>query len=183
MSVSFAAELLRYRQTRIDSVGRKVNISHASMHRFTNIFTTESRRFMPKQTYLFTAVYLCGFQLLLLLCGVLVVLVRVLTPYFFWYLVSHLLHSTCKTKCSTENPFHLSRNNRWRMICKRSTFCTGWLSQNSKWSLFPITIWKLASLRQIVGESTSKFFILQLFLSWIRRINISVWATAHLHLP
>ena len=121
---------------------------------------------MPKQTYLFTAVYLCGFQLLLL-CGVLVALVRVLTPYFSWYLVSYLLHSTCKTKCSTENPCHLSRNNRWRMICKRSTFCTRWLWQNSKWSLFPITIWKLASLRQIVGESTSKFFILQLFLSWI----------------
>ena len=37
MSVSFAAELLRYSQTRIDSVGRKVNISHASMHRFTNV--------------------------------------------------------------------------------------------------------------------------------------------------
>ena len=41
---------------------------------------------MPKQTYLFTAVYLCGFHLLLL-CGVLVALVRVLTPYFsdIWF--------------------------------------------------------------------------------------------------
>lgn len=48
MSVSPAAELLRYRQTRIDSVGRKENIPYASVHRFTNIFITESRRFMPK---------------------------------------------------------------------------------------------------------------------------------------
>ena len=54
MSVSPAAELLRYRQTRIDSVGRKENTPYASVHRFTNIFITESRRFM----------YLCGFQLL-----------------------------------------------------------------------------------------------------------------------
>ena len=54
MSVSPAAELLRYRQTRIDSVGRKENTPYASVHLFTNIFITESRRFM----------YLCGFQLL-----------------------------------------------------------------------------------------------------------------------
>ena len=54
MSVSPAAELLRYRQTRIDSVGRKENTLYASVHRFTNMFITESRRFM----------YLCGFQLL-----------------------------------------------------------------------------------------------------------------------
>ena len=50
MSVSWAAELLRYRQTRIDSVGHKVNIPRASVHRFTNIFI-ESKRFMP-QAYL-----------------------------------------------------------------------------------------------------------------------------------
>ena len=48
MSVSPAAELLRYRQTRIDSVGRKENTPYASVHRFTNIFIPESRRFMPR---------------------------------------------------------------------------------------------------------------------------------------
>ena len=70
-----------------------------------------------KQTDLFTAVYLCAFQLLLL-CRVLVAIVRSLTPHFSWYSVFHLLLSTCKTKWSAENLFHLSRNNRWRMICK-----------------------------------------------------------------
>ena len=47
---------------------------------------------MPKQTYLFTAVYLCGFQLLLL-CGVLVAPVRVLRPYFpdIWFSIYCIL--------------------------------------------------------------------------------------------
>ena len=90
------------------------------------------------------------------------------TGSFPYTVVFHLLLSACNTNWSTENLFHLSRNNRLRLICKRSTFCTRWLSQNSKWSLFPVTIWKLASLRQILEESTSKFFTLQLFISWIR---------------
>ena len=48
MSVSSAAEPLRYRQTEIESVGPKANIPHASVHRFTNIVIIESRRFMSK---------------------------------------------------------------------------------------------------------------------------------------
>ena len=51
MSKLESAELLRLRQT---SVGHKVNIPHASVFRFTNIFIDESKRFMPGaylQTY------------------------------------------------------------------------------------------------------------------------------------
>ena len=65
------------------------------------------------------------------------------TGSFPYTVVFHLLLSACNTNWSTENLFHLSRNNRLRLMCKRSTFCTRWLSQNSKWSLFPVTIWKL----------------------------------------
>lgn len=50
MPESAAAELLRYRETRVASFGRKV-IPRASVHRFTNIFIEESRYFMP-QAYL-----------------------------------------------------------------------------------------------------------------------------------
>ena len=61
-SVWSAAELFHYRQTRKDSVGHKVNIPHASVDGFTNIFIIESRRFMP-QAYLpitmFTFSVLC----------------------------------------------------------------------------------------------------------------------------
>ncbi|KAL9968849.1 hypothetical protein ACROYT_G020990 [Oculina patagonica] len=47
-----AAEMLRYRETTVDStvvenVGREVNISRASVHRYTNIFIDESRPFIP----------------------------------------------------------------------------------------------------------------------------------------
>ena len=51
MSKLESAELLRLRQT---GVGHKVNIPHASVFRFTNIFIDESKRFMPGaylQTY------------------------------------------------------------------------------------------------------------------------------------
>ena len=48
MSKLESAELLRLRQT---SVGHKVNIPHASVFRFTNIFIDESKHFMPR-TYL-----------------------------------------------------------------------------------------------------------------------------------
>lgn len=47
MPVTTAAELLRYRGTTIDSFGREVKISRASVHRFANIFIEESRAFIP----------------------------------------------------------------------------------------------------------------------------------------
>ena len=104
---SWAAELLHYRQTRIDSVGRKVNIPHASEHRFTNTSSSviESRRFIPQACQpiyrgvpKFVVFSYCG-------C----------VQFSGWRcLVFHLLLSTCKTKRSTENHFHSSRNN-WRL--------------------------------------------------------------------
>ena len=45
MSKLESAELLRLRQT---GVGHKVNIPHASVFRFTNIFIDESKHFMPR---------------------------------------------------------------------------------------------------------------------------------------
>lgn len=42
-----AAEMLRYRETTVENVGREVNISRASVHRYTNIFIDESRPFIP----------------------------------------------------------------------------------------------------------------------------------------
>ena len=49
------------------------------------------------------------------------------TGSFPYTVVFHLLLSACNTNWSTENLFHLSRNNRLRLICKRSTFCARWL--------------------------------------------------------
>lgn len=43
-----AAEMLRFKETRVENVGREVNISRASVHRFTNIFIDESRPFIPE---------------------------------------------------------------------------------------------------------------------------------------
>ena len=47
MPVTTAAEILRYRGTTIESFGREVNISRASVHRFANVFIVESRAFIP----------------------------------------------------------------------------------------------------------------------------------------
>lgn len=46
MPANTAAEILRYRQTKFESFGHEVNISRASVHRFTNIFIEESKPFI-----------------------------------------------------------------------------------------------------------------------------------------
>lgn len=47
MPVTTAAEIRRYRETKFENFGQEVNISRASVHRFTNIFIEESRPFIP----------------------------------------------------------------------------------------------------------------------------------------
>jgi len=47
MPVTTAADIRRYRETTVESFGREVNISRASVHRFANIFIEESRAFIP----------------------------------------------------------------------------------------------------------------------------------------
>lgn len=50
MPVTTAAEISRYRETKIESFGRKIDIPRASIHRFTNIFIEESRPFIPQES-------------------------------------------------------------------------------------------------------------------------------------
>lgn len=47
MPVTTAADIRRYRETTIESLGREVDISRASVHRFANIFIEESKPFIP----------------------------------------------------------------------------------------------------------------------------------------
>ena len=165
-----SAELLHLRKT---NVGHKVNIPHASVFRFTNIFIDESKRFMPGaylQTYRGFPVWFSVIVAVLSFGGAATLTGAIIFLIFGFPFITIYWQNEQVNRKSL--PL-VKKPGQWRMIYKRSTLCTRWLSKNSKRSRFLVTIWKLASLRQPLENLASRFFTLQLFRLWIKQ-NVSL---------